>query len=436
MSDRQKTLAGSASLSGPALHTGANATLTLLPAPENTGIVFKRTDLKDEPTIAASVANVKHVERATTLGEGNIKVHTVEHVLSALRGLDIDNAIIAMDGNEPPIGDGSALPYTGLIQRAGIAQQDARRDYFEVKTPVSVEGPDGGILVALPSKTFEVSCTNVTHNGLHTQFHRFAHNPETYPSEIARARTFVFYEEVQPLMEKGLIKGGSLENAVVIRGEQLMTREPMRYPNEFARHKVLDVIGDLALFPKRLKAHIVAVRTGHALNVELARALLKALRSRDAMRFPVEHIPTGDSALDIEEVLRILPHRYPFVMVDRILRFEGDGKAVGAKNVTVNEPYFQGHFPGHPVMPGVLQLEAMAQVASLLLLRHAENAGKIGYFMSADNVKFRRMVVPGDTLIIEADLTRARGKIGKAACRCLVNSEIVSEAELTFAIAD
>lgn len=432
MSEKQRTLAKSASLSGPALHTGNNVTLTLHPAAENTGYVFRRTDLKDEPTIRAIVDNVKHVERATTIGEGNIKVQTVEHVLSALRGMGVDNAVIAMDSNEPPICDGSSAPYVDLITKAGIVEQSSRRDYFEVRTPVWVRSEDGGVAVALPCDGFEVSCTNVTHTGFHTQFARFRMKAGSYEKEVAPARTFVFYEEVAPLMEKGLIKGGSLENAVVIRGETILTREPARFPNEFARHKVLDIMGDLALFSKPLRAHVVAVRTGHALNVELSRALMRELKFRDAQRFPVEHIPRGETGLDIHEIMQILPHRYPFVMVDRIVRFEGDTKAVGLKNITINEPFFQGHFPGHPVMPGVLQIEAMAQVASLLLLRKSGEAGKLGLFMSADKVKFRRPVLPGDTMIIQVELIKARGSIGRAYCQCVVKGEVASEGELMF----
>ncbi len=435
-SDNQRTLAGSASLEGVALHTGGTVKLTLSPAPENTGYIFKRTDLKDEPTVAALAENVKQVERATTIGEGNIKVHTVEHVLSALRGLGVDNAVISMNANEPPICDGSAKQFVELIQKAGTIEQSARREYLELKEPVSVEGKDGACMIALPCKHFEVSCTNVTHTGFHTQFHNYTLSPENYAKEIAPARTFVFYEEVQPLMEKGLIKGGSLENAVVIRGDSVMTKEPMRFQNEFARHKVLDIIGDLSLLPKPLKARIVAVRTGHALNVELAKALMKHFRLREAMRFPVENIPVGEGALDIDEVMRILPHRYPFLLVDRIIKFEGDNKAIGCKNVTINEPFFPGHFPTQPVMPGVLQVEAMAQVASILMLRQAGSAGRLGYFLSADKVKFRKMVRPGDTLYIHVELVRSRGKIGRAVGQCMVNGDVVSEGEMTFALAD
>lgn len=433
MSEMQKTIAKPVSMKGSALHTGYAVTLTFRPAPENTGFVFKRLDLKDEPTIQAHVDHVKQVERATTLAEGNVKVHTVEHVLSALRGLDVDNAIIEMDAMEPPIGDGSARPFIEMITKASVVEQTVSRDYFELKQPLYVRGKDGGVIVALPSKDFEIACTNVTHTKWHTQFCRYTFDTETYAKEIGHARTFVFYEEVQSLMEKGLIKGGSLENAVVIRDGNVLSKEPLRYDNEFARHKVLDVIGDLALFPRRLKAQIIAIRTGHALNVELAKALVKELKMREAQRFPIENISIGEGAMDINDITRILPHRYPFLLVDRVLKFDGNSKAVAIKNVTINEPFFVGHFPGHPIMPGVLQIEALAQVASLLLLRQEGSMGRIGYFMSADKIKFRKPVLPGDSLIMQVELLRARGSVGKAWGQCLVNGEVVSEGEMTFA---
>jgi UDP-3-O-[3-hydroxymyristoyl] N-acetylglucosamine deacetylase/3-hydroxyacyl-[acyl-carrier-protein] dehydratase len=432
----QTTLAGSASIAGMALHTGKDVQVTIKPAPADSGYVFHRTDLADEPTVVATVENVKQVERATTLGEGNVKIHTVEHLLSALTGLGIDNAIIELNNNEPPIVDGSAEPFVQLIEKAGKVDLEARRTFFEVKEPIWVEGKNGAYIVALPYDGFKVSCTNANHTGHFTQFYSVDLNPETYQKEIAKARTFVFYEEVQHLMEKGLIKGGSLENAIVIKDDSILSKEPLRYQEEFVRHKILDIIGDLALFRVPLKAHILAAKPNHALNVEMARALNKVYKQYLAQLMPVEYIPVGESAMDINDVMRILPHRYPFLMVDRVLKFEGENKATGCKTVTINEPYFQGHFPGHPIMPGVLQIEAMAQVASILLLRNAENAGKLGYFMSVDNAKFRKPVMPGDTIIIQVELTRTRGKIGKATGQCIVNGEVVSQGDLMFAITD
>lgn len=430
----QHTVEREVSLVGSSLHSGQKVTLTLRPAAADTGYVFRRTDLPDEPTLTAIVTNARQMERATAIAEGNAKLQTVEHLLSALRGLGIDNCEVLLDANEPPIGDGSAEPFVQLIQSAGKKTLDTPRVSFEIKEPIHVVGKDGAYLVALPHDGFRISCTNANHTGKHTQYLSLEINEPTYLSDVARARTFVFYEEVEPLMAKGLIKGGSLENAVVIKDDSLLSREPMRYSDEFVRHKILDLIGDLALFPRFLKAHIVAAKPSHSLNIEFARAIHAAHRKYLAGLMPVENIPVGEGALDINQVTRILPHRYPFLMVDRILRFEGESKAVGLKTVTINEPYFQGHFPGLPVMPGVLQVEAMAQVASILMLRKAENAGRLGFFMSADKIKFRKPVTPGDTLLIHVDLVKSRGKIGKAVGQCTVNGEVVSEGELTFAI--
>ncbi|MCS7064469.1 MAG: bifunctional UDP-3-O-[3-hydroxymyristoyl] N-acetylglucosamine deacetylase/3-hydroxyacyl-ACP dehydratase [Methylacidiphilales bacterium] len=430
----QHTLAGSGSISGISLHTGNKVTLTLKPAAPHTGYVFQRKDLPDEPTVHAHIDNVKQMERATTLGEGNVKIHTVEHVLASLRGCGVDNAIIELNANEAPILDGSGREFVELIHKIGLQQQEAPRVYFELREPIAVWGKNGAYSIAWPSDHFQISCTNANHTGRFTQFLHWKEDETKFPQEIARARTFVFYEEVQPLLEKGLIKGGSLENAVVIKDETILSSEPLRYEDEFVRHKIFDVIGDLALFPLRIKAHIHTAKPSHALNVELTKAIYKHYKNYLAQLMPVENIPTGEGALDVNEVMKILPHRYPFLLVDRILKFEGPNKATGQKSVTINEPFFQGHFPGHPIMPGVLQLEAMAQVASILMLRQTGNAGRLGYFMSADAVKFRKPVMPGDTLLIDVELLKARGKIAKAKAVCTVNGEIVSEAELMFAL--
>jgi len=237
-------------------------------------------------------------------------------------------------------------------------------------------------------------------------------------------------------MEKGLIKGGTLEAAVVIRGETLLSKQPLRFPDEFVRHKILDIVGDLMLSGKRINGHVIAVRPGHGPNTEMARAIVAQYNAMRAMVPPMLDIPTGEAVLDINEVMKILPHRYPFLLVDRIIGFQGETKCTGIKNVTINEPFFQGHFPGHPIMPGVLQLEAMAQVASVVLLRMPVHQGKIGYFLSANNVKWRKPVVPGDTLIIETEITKAKRSIAQAIGRCIVNGQIVSEAELMFNVVD
>ena len=432
----QHTLAGQATLEGTSLHTGQKVTLTLKPAPEGHGFKFRRIDLPDQPFINACVDKVQTVERATTLAEGSVKVHTVEHVISALTGMGVDNALIEMDANEPPIGDGSSRPFVELIKKVGTLAQNAPRKVWEIREPIHLETGDGTIITIVPCKTFKVSVTNVGPEGRFTQYFSSEVNPTTYEQEICAARTFVYYEDVKPLLDKGLIKGGSLESAVVIRGNEIMSKESMRFTNEFARHKALDLIGDLMLSGIKILGHVIAVKPGHGPNTMMAAKLkTEYARMRSMVPAPVS-IPDGESVLDINEVMKILPHRYPFLMVDRIVDCLGDSKCIAVKNVTINEPYFAGHFPGHPIMPGVLQLEAMAQVSSVLMLRKPENSGKIGYFMSADSVKWRRPVFPGDTLFIETEIIKMRGSIGQTRARCLVNGEVVSEAELKFALMD
>jgi len=427
----QQTLAKSASLKGTSLHTCEEVSVTLKPAPIDHGIKFKRVDLPDEPTVEARIENVRLVERATTLAEGNVKVHTVEHLLSALHGMGVDNAIVEMNGNEMPIADGSARAFVELIKKCGLQEQSAFAKVFEIRDTLHIETKSGSLLILVPDERFRISCTQIGPEGRFTQYYSTEITPEIYEKEIAQARTFVFFEDVKPLLDKGLIRGGSLETAIVIRGDSLMSKEPLRYPDEFVRHKILDVVGDLFLAGCRIRGHVIAVKPGHAANSELTKAISKRYAQMLAM-VPPQVIPRGSAVMDVTDVQAVLPHRFPFLLVDRILAFEGENKIIGMKSVTINEPYFQGHFPGHPVMPGVLQLEAMAQVASILMSKRTSLSG-IGYFMSADEVKFRKPVHPGDTLIIEGELLRAKATIAKASCRCLVNGEVTSEAILMFA---
>jgi UDP-3-O-[3-hydroxymyristoyl] N-acetylglucosamine deacetylase/3-hydroxyacyl-[acyl-carrier-protein] dehydratase len=432
----QHTVGKIASLSGTSLHTGEKVTLKLHPAPVDHGIKFRRKDLQDEPTIDAKIENLKMVERATTIGEGPIRVHTVEHVLAALWAMGVDNAVVEMDANEPPIGDGSAQAYVDLVRKAGVTAQEEPRKFFDVRETMHVESKTGALLVLLPDDKFRISCTQAGPNNRFAQFLSVEVMPTVFEREIAPARTFVFYEDVKPLMDKNLIKGGSLENAIVVRGEAVLSKEPLRFADEFVRHKILDIIGDLALVGRRIRGHVVAVKPGHATNAELARAIAREQTRRSAVAAP-RTMPSGDGGLDTDEVMQILPHRFPFLMVDRIISFETETKCVGVKTVTINEPFFQGHFPGHPVMPGVLQVEAMAQVASILLFKLTKTSSRVGYFMSADQVKFRKPVFPGDTIFIHAELTRARGnRMAKTKCHCVVNDAVVSEGELMFTFLD
>jgi len=433
MSHMEHTLASEATLEGTSLHTGEKVTLTLKPAPEGHGFKFRRIDLPDKPFIDADVSKVQTVERATTLAEGSVRVHTVEHVLSALVGLGVDNALIEMDANEPPIGDGSSRPYVELITKAGLQEQTAPRKVWEIREPIHLETGNGSLITIVPDKQFRVSVTNVGKDGRFVQYFSSVITPEIYEKEIAPARTFTFYEDIKPLLDKGLIKGGSLENAVVVRGDEIMSKEPMRFDNEFARHKALDIIGDLMLSGRKFNGHVIAVKPGHGPNTEAARALQKNYAAMRSMVPPLK-LPEAEAVLDIKDILKILPHRYPFLLIDRVTGFSSEMKCTAIKNLSMNEEFFQGHFPGHPVMPGVLQLEAMAQTASILIMRMPDNQGKIGYFLSADNVKFRKPVVPGDTLFIDAEITKFRRNIGQAVATCTVNGEVVSSAELKFAV--
>ena len=425
--------------------------MTFLPAPPNTGIRFRRVDLEGKPEIEAIAENVVDNNRSTTLARGHTRVHTVEHVLATFAGYGIDNAIVELDANEPPIGDGSAREYCKLIQEAWIVPQDERRECYKVTEPIQLEMGET-VMTLFPDEAFRISCTSADKQGRFTQFYSVELTPTTWERDLAHARTFCFYEEIAYLINHGLIKGGSLENAVVIRDDAVLTTEPLRYPDEFVRHKILDIVGDLALLGRPLRGHLVAVRPGHAANCELLRRIIAQMRKPvvAAQTFAppppapktapppaaaADETQPQESAIDIQGVMKLLPHRYPFLMVDRVAKIEGS-HIIGIKNVSINEAYFQGHFPGHPVMPGVLQLEAIAQVAGIIMMKSAENAGKIAYFMSAEDVKWRKPVLPGDVLVIDVEMTKIRGKIGKAKGVCKVAGEVVSEAAVTFMLAE
>ncbi len=444
----QQTLNRSATFSGVGLHSGSRVSMTFLPGPPHSGIRFRRVDLEGKPEIEAKIENVAETDRSTTLAKGNIKIHTVEHVLATLAGYGIDNAVVELDANEPPIGDGSAREYCRMVQAAGIVPQAEPRETHAVTSPIELETGES-VMTLFPDATFKISCTSTDKHGRFTQFFSVEVTPQTWERDLAQARTFCFFEEIEYLIKNGLIKGGSLENAVVIRDDAVLTTEPLRYPEEFVRHKILDLIGDLSLLGRPLRGHLVAIKPSHAANCELARRIDAQMRKpQDVMQAfapppeaaaratpPPAAPATGGSVLGIEEVMKVLPHRYPFQMVDRIVKMEGN-QIVGVKCVTINEPYFQGHFPGHPIMPGVLQLEAMAQAAGILMLKRAEMSDKIAYFMSADAVRWSKPVFPGDVMFIEVELTRIRASIGKAKGVCRVDGEVVSEAEVTFMLRD
>ena len=427
---KQKTLVNSAKIAGKGLHYGEDVSVVLRPSGEGSGILFRRRDMSESSDLLAVVKNSNEAIRCTSLANEFFKISTVEHLLSALYGLGITNAIIELDGPELPILDGSAKPWVNLIKEAGIAQQDENAQTIEITEPISVVEGDRSI-IALPYDGFRVTCTSADARGIHTQHLSLEIEPDVYANDIAPARTFTVYEDIEPLIKLGKIKGGSLDCAVVLKGDKFLSKEPLRFADEFVRHKILDIIGDLSLLGKPIKGHIIAVKTGHALNAKLAKAIAEQVERENS----TPDIASQKFAMNIVDILQTIPHRYPFVLVDRVLSIDGD-KLTAVKNVTFNEPYFCGHFPENPVMPGVLQLEAMAQAAGILMGTQLQNNDKkTTFFMSADKVKFRQVVQPGDQLIIEATLTKIKNnKIGTAECLCKVNNQIVSSAELMFMI--
>ncbi len=436
---KQRTLTREVGIEGKALHTGNDVRLTLKPAPVGHGLVFKRVDLAGAPEIRPLVSLVTDLVRATTITSGNADVHTVEHVLSALHGCAIDNAVIEMNASEPPILDGSAKPFVNAIMEGEPVEQDGDREFFVLDEPVSVQR-GGSTIIALPHDRLKISCTSADDRGIHAQHLSLEITPDAYATQIAAARTFTVYEDIEPLLKLGKIKGGSLDCAVVLKGDKIISKEPLRFKDEFVRHKILDIVGDITLLGMPLKAHIIATLPGHAINAELTRVLherlLERRRAPKRKARPATVLAT-ETSLDIRRVLDMLPHRYPFVLVDRVAEFVGNEELVAIKNVTINEPYFAGHFPGNPVMPGVLQLEAMAQASGLLLLRRVSGEGRTTFFMSADKVKFRRPVRPGDQLIINSRITRTRGeKVAVAECTCTVDGQVVSSAEVMFALVE
>jgi UDP-3-O-[3-hydroxymyristoyl] N-acetylglucosamine deacetylase/3-hydroxyacyl-[acyl-carrier-protein] dehydratase len=438
---KQRTLARAVSIKGNGMHTGETVTLTLKPAPAGHGVVFKRMDLAGQPEIRPRVDHVTDLVRATTIQAGHAKIHTVEHVLSALHGCAIDNVIVEMSASEPPIMDGSARPFVQLIDEGEPVEQDKEREYFTLDAPVSVTRGNSSI-VALPSDELKISCTSTDDRGMHTQYLSLTIDPESYRSQIAPARTFAIYEDIEALLKLGKIRGGSLDCAIVIKGDKIISKEPLRFPDEFVRHKILDIIGDVSLLGLPLRAHIVAMRPGHALNAELTKLLFEKLQEKKKTGRKKAAGTVGgivgleETALDIGRLLQLLPHRYPFLMIDRVLEFKNES-VVALKNVTINEPYFNGHFPTNPLMPGVLQLEAMAQTAGILLLRLAADVPKSGFLMSADKVKFRQPVRPGDQLIITARIIKVRsGKLATAEAQCMVGDKVVSSADLMFTLVD
>jgi UDP-3-O-[3-hydroxymyristoyl] N-acetylglucosamine deacetylase/3-hydroxyacyl-[acyl-carrier-protein] dehydratase len=412
--------------------------MTIKPAEPNTGIIFRRIDLVGKPEIIPNVRNLGELVRSTSLISGGVTICTVEHILSALYAMKIDNVIVELNGDEPPILDGSAKHFVNLILQAERVEQDSERKIFELREPITVTRGNRS-LVALPYDGLKITATLVDDHGLYTQHLSIDVDSESFIAEIAPARTFVHYEDIENLLKIGRLRGGTIDSAIVIKGEQILSKEPLRFKDEFVRHKILDIIGDISLVGVPLKAHIIAIRPGHSMNAELTKEIYaqrKLIESGQKLlpKSPAGPLISSNIEFDINRILNLLPHRYPFIMVDRVIEIIGKDEIRAIKNVTINEPYFVGHFPGQPVMPGVLQLEAMAQTAGILMLNNiSPENNKIAYFMSCDKVKFRQAVTPGDQLEIHVKSLKQRGeKIGIAEAVCRVGDKVVSSAQLMF----
>lgn len=434
--EQQKTIGGEVSFSGMGLHTGSLTTMTFKPAPPDTGVTFYRVDLPGSPAIQADIDHVVDVSRGTTIGINGAKVHTVEHVLAAIFGLDIDNIAIELDGPEIPNGDGCSLPFTQILRKAGLVEQDAERQYIQIVEPVYYRQDDVTLSV-LPADEFRMTMTIAyDHVAIGTQYASITISPENFEKELAPARTFCFLREVRMLQEQGLIKGGSLESAVVI-GDESILNEQLRFPDEFVRHKMLDLLGDMYLLGRRIKGHVIGVKSGHAKNVMFSKQIKNAYLSHRDRSSEAKQ----EAALDVNKIMELLPQRFPFLLVDRILTYEPHKRVAGIKNVTVNEPFFQGHWPTVPVMPGVLVIEVMAQVGSLLVfdadavLRH-DTPKQYAFLLGIDRARMRRSVVPGDQIVVEAEVIHSRRNAIKVKATARIDGDPAAEAEMLFGLMD
>jgi UDP-3-O-[3-hydroxymyristoyl] N-acetylglucosamine deacetylase/3-hydroxyacyl-[acyl-carrier-protein] dehydratase len=424
---KRRTIQRQATVAGTGLHTGAATRAVFTPGTPGRGIVFRRTDLEGTPEIPARLSEVDALERRTAIGHGPATIHTVEHLLAAVAAHQIDDLQVELSGPEPPILDGSVEPYFAALRDAGPVEADGEATRLTVLAPFTVTEGDSKYVVA-PSKGFELTVTiEFPHQLIGRQTGSYEITPEAFARELAPARTFGFTSEVAALQAKGLIQGASTASAIVLDERGVVAGGALRWPDEFVRHKAADIVGDLALTGARISAHVVATRPSHSGNIALARALERASHRG------------GVPAMDIGRIMDVLPHRYPFLLVDRIIEVEGNRRIVGIKNVTINEPFFQGHFPGHPIMPGVLIIEAMAQVGGMLLLSHFEDQNvedKVVYFMSLDNVKFRRPVLPGDQLRFELEMVAFRGKTCRMKGQGFVDGQVVAEADMMAMVVD
>jgi len=435
---RQRTLRGESTVVGKGLFTGHAVRARLRPAEPDTGVVFVRVDLDDEPEVRAHIDNVIERPRRTTLQVDGAEVEMVEHCLSAMAGLGVDNVVIEIDASELPAGDGSAQMWVDAVHSAGIVEQEAPRRPIIITEPISVRQGDASV-TALPNGGGPIDLLYDLDYGpdslLGRQAHAFTLDEQSYEHSIAPARTYALYDEAMLMRQRGMFEHVSPRDMLVI-GESGPIENEFRFNDEPVRHKVLDLLGDLSLVGRPIRGRIVATKSGHALNQRLAQAIADLVRGAEPAEGVVLNQRGVDPAMNIKQILRMLPHRYPMVLVDRVLEIESDRRAIGVKNVSINEPFFQGHYPASPIMPGVLIVEAMSQLAGLMLSRKLERTGKVAVLLSLEGVKLRRPVTPGDQLTLKAEAVRATSRFGDVRCKAYVEDRLVAEAQVKFMMVD